>query len=471
MQNAEQEKRSAALASIGAALLLTGLKLGVGLATNSLGVLSEALHSGLDFMAAALTYIAVRYASAPPDPGHPYGHGKAENLSALTEALLLLITCVWIVHEAVNRLFFSHVPVAPSAWAVGVMVVSIIVDLSRSRMLMKAARKHKSQALEADALHFSTDILSSVVVIAGLGGIYLAGLFPPGSFWNLWLQKADALSALGVSAIIVKVSLDLGKRAVNVLLDAGDVGLDARIRLALAALPGVDSVKDLRLRHSGPDLLVDLTAVVSSSLLMSETVKLRTDIERAVMSVVPDARVNANFAPRQGGGLMEELHAGAAARGLKPHAVEILELMEADGLSRRLVEMHVEMNPEMPLAEAHEIISAFEGEMRGRRPDLILVTHMEPRSKPGEESYASPEQRERIRRAITDIAMGHPSVCDCHSIIARDSLGEASVTFHCRMDGKATVEEAHKAASKIQAELHRELPEIRRVTIHMEPLK
>ncbi|MCC8193382.1 MAG: cation diffusion facilitator family transporter, partial [Deltaproteobacteria bacterium] len=175
---AEEEKRNAAMASIAAAVLLTTLKLGVGLATNSLGVLSEAAHSALDLMAAGMTYAAVRIAAFPPDPGHPYGHGKIENLSALVETVLLMATCAWITWEAVDRLFFNPAVVKASIWAVAVMGVSIIVDYSRSRMLMRVAKEHRSQALEADALHFSTDMLSSAVVLVGLGGLFLAEWLP-----------------------------------------------------------------------------------------------------------------------------------------------------------------------------------------------------------------------------------------------------------------------------------------------------
>ena len=218
---ADREKRIAALSSVGAALLLTGLKLGVGFATNSLGILSEAAHSGLDLVAAVVTYWAVRAASRPADADHPYGHGKVENLSALVETLLLLLTCGWIVREAVDRLFFEAVHVEPSVWGLAVMGVSIVVDISRARMLRRVARKHNSQALEADALHFSTDVWSSAVVIAGLLALRAAMFFPQDSFMFAVLQRADAFAALVVSCIVVFVSLQLGRRAVDVLLDGG----------------------------------------------------------------------------------------------------------------------------------------------------------------------------------------------------------------------------------------------------------
>ena len=164
---AEREKRLVALSSVLAAIFLTSMKIVVGLLTHSLGILSEAAHSGLDLIAAAVTLFAVRLSDRPPDREHPYGHGKIENLSALVETLLLLATCVWIIYEAIDRLFFKSVHVEASIWSFIVMGTSIGIDVTRSRALMRTAKKHNSQALEADALHFSTDVWSSSVVIAG----------------------------------------------------------------------------------------------------------------------------------------------------------------------------------------------------------------------------------------------------------------------------------------------------------------
>jgi cation diffusion facilitator family transporter len=176
LAKADQEKRWVAASSVLAAVLLTTLKLVVGLVTNSLGILSEAAHSGLDLVAAGMTFWAVRISGQPADREHIYGHGKFENLSALFETLLLLLTCVWITYEAFSRLFFQEeVQVDPSLWAFLVVVVSMVVDFSRSRALKRTAAKYASQALEADALHFSTDIWSSGVVLVGLIGVWAGG--------------------------------------------------------------------------------------------------------------------------------------------------------------------------------------------------------------------------------------------------------------------------------------------------------
>ncbi|HKZ53312.1 MAG TPA: cation diffusion facilitator family transporter, partial [Candidatus Acidoferrales bacterium] len=193
-----REKKSVALVSLLAALLLVSLKTVVGLSTQSLGVLSEAAHSGLDLIAAGITYFSVRVSGKPADADHQYGHGKVENFSAFLETGLLLLTCAWIVWEAVRRLFFKEVHVEPSIWAFGVMAISITIDHFRSRALDRVARKYDSQALEADALHFRTDVWSSSVVIAGLTGVLLADRLG----WSA-LRRADPIAALVVAGIVV----------------------------------------------------------------------------------------------------------------------------------------------------------------------------------------------------------------------------------------------------------------------------
>src|SRR5215467_7163482 len=163
-----REKRAVAGNSVLAAIAITVLKIIVGITTGSLGILSEAAHSGLDLVAALVTFFSVRVSDKPADADHQYGHGKVENFSAFLETGLLLLTCVWIVYEAIKRLMVHNVEIEPSLAAFLVMFFSIAVDTWRSRALRRIASKYDSQALQADALHFSTDIWSSSVVIIGL---------------------------------------------------------------------------------------------------------------------------------------------------------------------------------------------------------------------------------------------------------------------------------------------------------------
>jgi cation diffusion facilitator family transporter len=290
---AEEEKNSAALSSVGAAIFLTGLKIVVGFLSGSLGILAEAAHSGLDFLAAVITYIAVRAASKPADPGHTYGHGKVENLSALVETLLLLGTCIWIIHESINRLLGSQVKVHASVWAFGVMAISIVVDISRSRMLYRVANKHRSQALEADALHFSTDVWSSAVVILGLLGVKIAQYYPSLGF----LEKADAVAALVVAAIVVVVSGKLGLRTMHALLDASPAGVAEQIKARVETMDKVIDCHAIRVRHSGPHYFVDLHITLDGNLTLNAAHALTEEVERVVGTILPGADVTVHPEP------------------------------------------------------------------------------------------------------------------------------------------------------------------------------
>jgi cation diffusion facilitator family transporter len=288
-----QEKNIAALNSVAAAFLLTGLKVVVGVLSGSMGILAEAAHSGLDLAAAIVTCFAVRAASKPPDRDHAYGHGKVENLSALVETVLLLATCAWIIHESIHRLTTRHVQVDASIWAFAVMGISIAVDISRSRMLYRVAAKHRSQALEADALHFSTDIWSSAVVILGLLGVKLAGWYPGLGF----LLQADAVAALIVAGIVVVVSGRLGLRTIQALLDSSPPGMDEKVRAAVAAMDGVFDCHAVRVRHSGPYYFVDLHITVDGEQSLRAAHALTERVEQAVEAILPGVDVTVHPEP------------------------------------------------------------------------------------------------------------------------------------------------------------------------------
>ena len=279
------EKQSAALNSLVAAVGLTAFKIVVGLSTGSLGILAEAAHSGLDLVAAGLTFLAVRFSGRPADREHPYGHGKIENLSALVETLLLLLTCTWIVWEAVHRLRFHETQVQVTVWSVAVMLTSIVIDVSRSRMLARMAKKYRSHALEADALHFRTDVWSSAVVIVGLASVKL------GWWWG------DAVAALGVSALVVWVSVQLGRRTVDALLDTAPAGMEERVAAAVSTVEGVRDCHQVRVRYSGPVLFIDLHVLVDGAQTLTEAHKLTETIEAVIQEIAPQADVTVHPEP------------------------------------------------------------------------------------------------------------------------------------------------------------------------------
>jgi cation diffusion facilitator family transporter len=290
---ADKEKKEAALSSVVAAVGLTTFKIIVGILTGSLGILAEAAHSALDLIAALVTLFAVRISGRPADKEHNYGHGKVENLSALFETVLLLITAVWIIYEAVQRLFFKNVEVELSIWAFVVMAVSIGIDFTRSRILYAAARKHNSQALEADALHFSTDIWSSSVVILGLVCLWIGRKFPALAF----LDKADSVAAIIVAIIVIYVSIEMGIRTITGLLDTAPSGLAEKIQAVVEAVPGVENCHAVRLRYSGPRLYVDTHILVDGNRTLSDVHDLTEKIELAVQSIAPGADVTVHPEP------------------------------------------------------------------------------------------------------------------------------------------------------------------------------
>ena len=289
---ANKEKKTAARSSVFAAIFLTGMKLVIGLVTGSLGIISEALHSALDLVAAGVTYFAVHFAGRPADREHPYGHGKIENISALFETFLLLLTCVWIVYEAIQRLFFKTVEVESSIWAFVVMAISIIIDFSRSRMLSRVAKKHNSQALEADALHFSTDIWSSAVVIAGLFFVFLSD-----KLQIAWLVNADAIAAMGVAGIVTYVSIQLGRRAIGHLIDEISPTLVVDVTQAADNVPQVLKVLDVRARHSGPNTFIDVTIALEDGTPLDQAHSVAEQVETAVQAVVPKSSVMVHIDP------------------------------------------------------------------------------------------------------------------------------------------------------------------------------
>ncbi|MBK7215370.1 MAG: cation transporter [Bacteroidales bacterium] len=280
-----KEKMRVAGISVFADIFLTGFKLVVGLMTGSLGILSEALHSGLDMVAAVITYFSVRISDKPADRKHPYGHGKIENFSALVETLLLIITCFWIIYEAIERLATGNTHIEVTYWSYIVVVTSIIIDISRSRALYKVAKKYNSQALEADALHFSTDIWSSVVVLIGL------------ICANFGIFAADSIAALGVAIIVLSVSYKLGEKAVNALLDSSPDALSEEITSLIQSIPEVKSFHDLKVRISGADTFINLTIHLETGLSISEAHEISHMVEQKICSRITRCEVQIHYEP------------------------------------------------------------------------------------------------------------------------------------------------------------------------------
>ena len=464
-RSAEIGKKSAARNSVFAAIFLTGMKLVVGLITGSLGILAEAAHSALDLVAAVVTLLAVHVSDKPADRDHTYGHGKVENFSALIETVLLFVTCAWIIYEAVVRIFFKTVHVDPSLWAFLVMAVSIGIDISRSRMLAAAAKKHQSQALEADALHFSTDVWSSSVVILGLALVW-AGRYAARRFAPLF-EKADALAALGVAFIVLFVSYRLGRRTIDVLLDRAPEGLPQRLREAAEGVGGVFNVGQVRVRRSGPVFFVDMTVDVDRNLSFERTHAIAEEVEACVQKIAPGADVVIHTDPKEveREAMAKRIRAVAYRNQMNVHNIALHE-----NRNRVMVDLHLEVDDHLSLAQAHEMASHIEEDLHQDLPEISEVyVHMESRGMglgEGEDVTAQEGGLVRQIREIADASTGRPS---CHNILVRRHGDKRSASLHCHFDQNMSIVEAHDVTTRIEARLMEEIPELDRVLVHAEP--
>jgi cation diffusion facilitator family transporter len=461
---AQREKNRVALVSVIAAVLLTSTKVAVGLWTGSLGILAEALHSGLDLAAAVVTLWAVRVSARPADREHAYGHGKIENLSALFETALLLATCVWIIKEGIERLFFhADVHVDANLWSFLVVILSIVVDYSRSSALRRVARKYDSQALEADALHFSTDIWSSLVVLLGLAGVKAAH-----ELGIPWLAKADALAALGVAAVVVVVSVRLGKKAIADLLDTVPGNLTAKIA-GLARVEGVREARQVRVRRSGPEIFVDLVLVVDSAESLARGHEIASQAETAIKRELPLADVVIHVEPAETGGedVLASARRIAAAHGAAAHNL----LVHEEG-GRLTLELHLEMEASLPLGTAHQRSLAIDESLRRIHPALQNVsTHIEPAGRQREPSSASasPEEAGELQEILRELPELSERGITPQAIEIRRSGSELWLSFRCALPASTSVKDAHDLTERIERALRGRVANLGRVMVRTEP--
>src|SRR5437660_3609485 len=402
------EKRAVAGNSVLAAIAITSLKSVVGVSTGSLGILSEAAHSGLDLIAALVTFFSIRVSDKPADADHQYGHGKVENFSAVLETGLLLLTCVWIVYESVLRLFYRHVDIEPSLAAFAVMCLSMIVDYWRSRALGRIASKYDSQALEADALHFSTDIWSSAVVLLGLLLVALGRTYGVD-----WLRDADPIAALFVAVVVVYVSWRLTRKTVDALLDAAPSGVRSKIVDAVSQVAGVLEVDRVRIRRAGNRYFADLSIGLSRNVTFQRSEQMADAVTVAVHSVLPDADVVVHSIPRavRGANLFERIRAVATRHNLNVHDVSVQDLR-----GRLHVEQHLELDERLTLLEAHDRVTLLESEILHDVPEISsILTHIE--SEPATIQTRGEVVLDRgLERRLKAVVTEFPEIVDMHDV-------------------------------------------------------
>ena len=457
----QAEKRSVALNSVFSAVAITALKIVVGVSTGSLGILSEAAHSGLDLVAAAVTYFSVRVSDKPADADHQYGHGKVENFSAFIETALLLATCVWIVYEATKRLFFHSVEIEPTVWAFAVMGLSIVVDFWRSRRLKRIADKYDSQALLADALHFSTDIWSSSVVVLGLL-LVLAGR----TFSISWLAKADPIAALAVAAIVVYVSWRLARQTIDALLDGAPTGVRSRIIAAVSRVDGVLEIDRVRIRRGGSKYFADVSIAMPRNVTFQKSEQVANDVSSRIRELLPEADVVVNAVARasRSESLFDRIRAVATRNNLNVHDISVQDIHGS-----LHVEQHVELNERMPLKEAHDRVTRLESEMRHDVPEISsILTHIE--SEPATiETSDGVVEVPSFERRIQSVTGAFPEVVDTHDLMFKRVAGRLYLSLHCTMKDELPLSRVHDIQTALESRFRQEVPDLFRVLIHPEP--
>lgn len=451
------EKQRVALVSLAASAALSVAKLIAGIVTGSLGVLSEAVHSLLDVGATAITLIAVRYADQPADEEHHYGHGKAESIAALVETGLLFVTTAWIVWEAVDRLVNAETHVTVVWWAVLIIAASVVIDYNRARVLKAVGRKHSSEALEADALHFSSDMWSSLVVLFGLAAVWLG--YP----------QADAIAAIVVAVFVALAGLRLGRRTLSTLLDAAPEGVVKRIGELVAEAEGVLSIRRNRVRRAGAALFIDLDVNVRRTLPLEEATAIRDRLAERIRKVFRQADVSITTHPvaLDDETVFDKVTIAARRRSLAIHHLTVQHLS-----GRTSVSFDLEVDRDMRLKDAHEVASSLESALkRELGPEAEIDTHIEPMHSTGLEGEEAPaEERNIIEHWLRRYAAEIPNVNDVHNIRVRRHADGVFVTYHCRVNGEQSVETIHEAVDDLESRLRKKLPQIRRVVAHAEPL-
>jgi cation diffusion facilitator family transporter len=458
MKTNAQKKQNVALTSVVASFLLTALKIGAGILTGSIGIISEAAHSALDFGAASITWFAVRISDKPADKKHHYGHAKVESVAALIETGLLVVTSVWIISAAFGRLTKGTAEVEVTWYAIAILVISIIVDFTRSRALKKVAAETNSQALEADALHFSSDILSSAVVLAGL--VFVATGMP-------W---ADAAAGIFVALLVLRAAFSLGKKTFDILVDAAPDGLADQITALAEKIDGVVTVEKIKVKPSGPMAFVEMAVSVNRTSSIEKVQSICNDIENRARELFPVADITINAKP-------VALNSETIAE--RVHVIGLNHNLHAHNISSNLVDekkhitFDVEIDQNLTIREAHDAVTSLEKDLRDEFDgELDICIHLDPlRSEERSTRSLPASEEQRIREIVMKSAAAISGIVDVHDIrIRRTEKNKLFITLHCSFEDSVLLENVHSLTSRLEGSIYHALPSACRVVIHAEPL-
>jgi cation diffusion facilitator family transporter len=458
----QTSKRSAALASVASGVLLTALKLAVGIATGSLAILAEAAHSALDLLAAGITLLVVQVADLPPDENHPYGHARAEHLGALAEAVLLVVTALLVLRESFLRIFVHAELPESTIWAFVVMVVSLIVDWRRSRALKQAAAEFNSQALAADAAHFANDLIATAVVLAALGIIAVA---QPLALLPAWLLvRIDAIAAAIVALIALWVSWAMSVRAVRALMDDIPADLSRRLVRQVTALPSVipESVQ-MRTRFVGNQPFVEVSLGTPRGGSLEQAHQLTESVEAVIREELAGANVLVHVIPARTAAepYATAVYAAANQLGLHVHNLDIFQL--ADSVR---VDMDLELPTNLTLGEAHTSSEKLEraicAELGGA---TVVAVHLEPRRDRVQPAVHYAPLNDKIRDVVAQL----PGAGDVAQVETLLTDAGTIVTLRCAFPPETPLSEVHTAMARLERDLRRAIPDVVRVQIDPEP--
>ena len=455
----QQEKEQVALSSIAASAALTIAKGLVGLATGSLAILSEAGHSLIDLGATIMTYAAVRISGKPADEEHHYGHGKVEAVTALAETALLFLLSGIVIWEAYKRLIEheAHI-VEATVWAFAVMIASMVVDFFRARALSRTAKETHSHALEADALHFSSDLWSSLAVLVGLAGVYFG------------LPWADSAAALVVAVLVCVAGWRLGRRTIDMLIDVAPAGAADQITAVAAKVPGVVAVEQVRARAVGETTFIDLIVAVSRTLPLDRVTAIKAAVTQAICAQMPGAEpiVTVDPVALSNESVLDRVMVIARNRALAVHHVTVHDLN-----GRLAISLDLEVDGKLSLRDAHALADGLESAIAAELGGGVEIdTHIEPLQPHRAGGREAPAERvTSVAIALAELAADGRTLRDVHDVRVRETDEGEIVNFHCRVDPSLSVQDVHEKVDAVERALKQRSPSIKRVIGHAEPTR
>lgn len=457
------EKIDVAFKSVLAAVFLTIIKMVVGLTTRSLGIISEAAHSALDLGAAFITLFAVKASDKPADERHNFGHGKIENFSALIEAFLLLVTCIWIIYEAVGKIASKNYDVKPDVYAFAVMIITIVINISRFISLDRAAKKFNSQALKADALHFSSDIYSSIVVLVGL------------FFSSIGFPEADPIAALGVSVLVLIATFRLSKETYDALIDTAPIGSVEKIKDCVMSVDGVLSCEKVRVRTSGSIIFIDINVGLNEYENHQDIHRIIHEIREKVNLKYPNSDISIYTFPVEESDNMshDEVYSN-----IKKICYEIKGIKNAHHIKvfnvegKKHILMHVEAENDIDLEEAHRLVHVLKEKIIETIENVSDV-------------FITPQIRQHDQAEVVDVTVDNTKMLtniellvnntinniSCHKIKLYKQDESYTVFLHCNLSSKTKLDGLENVSSKISKNIKKHFSSINDVNIHFEPEK